>query len=116
MEHRMSMYCLIVLSLLFSAGLAQAGTQEADTTTARSANSGQATKAGGQPMRGKIKAVDINSAGKSELKTLPGIDDVLAGKIVAGRPYPSKAFLVTRNIIPVGSYAEIKKKIIAVQK
>jgi DNA uptake protein ComE-like DNA-binding protein len=120
MEHRVSKHGLIVLSLLLSAGLAQASGQKADTTAAKptnsSANSSKATKAGSQPVGGKINAVDINSASKAELKALPGIDDALAAKIIAGRPYPSKAFLVTRNIIPAGSYAEIRKKIIAVQK
>lgn len=41
----------------------------------------------------KIKLVDINSAGKKELKTLPGIGDTDADKIIAGRPYGSKAHL-----------------------
>ena len=62
------------------------------------------------------KLVDINSAGKAELKTLPGIDDARAAKIIAGRPYKSKANLVTTNIIGAGEYAAIKKLIIAKQK
>lgn len=63
-----------------------------------------------------VKLVDINSASKAELKTLPGIDDALANKIIAGRPYLSKAFLVTRNIVPAGAYETIKRQIIAKQK
>ena len=50
----------------------------------------------------KIKPVDINSANKAELKKLPGIDDAKADKIIAGRPYLSKAHLVTRNVIQIG--------------
>jgi competence protein ComEA len=57
--------------------------------------------------------VDINSAGKAELKKLPGIDDTQAEKIVAGRPYLSKADLVTRNIISQGSYEGLKRNVIA---
>jgi competence protein ComEA len=62
-----------------------------------------------------VKAVDINSASKAELKTLRGIDDARADKIIAGRPYLSKAFLVTRNIVPAGAYQTIKGQIIARQ-
>jgi DNA uptake protein ComE-like DNA-binding protein len=60
--------------------------------------------------------VDINSAGKAELKKLPGIGDSEADKIIAGRPYGSKAFLVTRKIIPAGVYEQIKARIIARQQ
>lgn len=63
-----------------------------------------------------VKLVDINSASKAELKTLPGIDDALSDKIISGRPYGSKAFLVTRNIIPAGIYQSIKDQVIAKQK
>ncbi len=62
------------------------------------------------------KLVDINSASKAELKTLIGIDDARAEKIIKGRPYLSKAFLVSNNIVPAGEYLTIKDKIIARQK
>ena len=63
----------------------------------------------------KIKPVDINSANKEELKKLPGIGDAEADKIIAGRPYGSKAWLVTNKIIPGGVYESIKLQIIAKQ-
>jgi competence protein ComEA len=62
------------------------------------------------------KLVDINHANKAGLKQLPGIGDTEADKIVAGRPYLSKADLVTRNILPRGTYEGLKKLIIAKQK
>ncbi len=64
----------------------------------------------------KVKLVDINSADKAELKTLPGISDADADKIIAGRPYLSKAKLTTRNIISRDVYEALKKLIIAKQK
>ena len=64
----------------------------------------------------KIKPVDINSAGKAELKKLQGIGDAEADRIIAGRPYLSKAHLVTRKVIPQGIYEQIKRQIIAIQK
>jgi DNA uptake protein ComE-like DNA-binding protein len=61
------------------------------------------------------KAIDINSATKEQLKTLPGITDAYADKIIAGRPYRSKAFLVTNNIIPEGLFQSIRQRIAARQ-
>ncbi len=64
----------------------------------------------------KVKLVDINGASKTELKTLPGIGDADADKIIAGRPYGSKAHLATRGIIPRGPYENLKTLVIARQK
>jgi DNA uptake protein ComE-like DNA-binding protein len=60
--------------------------------------------------------VDINSASKAQLKKLPGVNDAEADKIVAGRPYLSKAHLVTRDILSGIHYTQIKDLIIARQK
>ena len=59
--------------------------------------------------------MDINTATEDQLKTLPGIDAVYAGKIVAGRPYKNKTELLTRKILPRGTYAKIRYRIIARQ-
>ncbi|WP_243302816.1 ComEA family DNA-binding protein [Geothrix oryzisoli] len=61
------------------------------------------------------KAVDINSATKEQLKKLPGITDAYADKIIAGRPYLSKAFLVTKNILPNDLFQTLRKQIVARQ-
>jgi DNA uptake protein ComE-like DNA-binding protein len=84
------------------------------------------TESAGKPAEKAAKAksakqaptllVDINSAGKAELKKLPGIDDAQADKIVAGRPYLSKADLVTRNIILPGTYEQLKRNVVAKPK
>lgn len=62
------------------------------------------------------KLVDINSASPRELKTLPGVDDALAVRIVANRPYLSKAELVTKNVLPTGPYLALKEHVIAMQR
>lgn len=64
--------------------------------------------------RGKL--VDINSAGKKELKTLPDIGDAEAARIIAGRPYLTKADLVTRDIVSREVYEDLKTLVIAKQK
>jgi DNA uptake protein ComE-like DNA-binding protein len=59
--------------------------------------------------------IDINSASRQQLKTLPGIGDAEAGRIIAGRPYLSKADLVSSKAIPAGTYLSIKRAIVAKQ-
>ena len=57
--------------------------------------------------------VDINSASRKQLKTLPNIDDAQAERIVGGRPYGSKADLVATNVMPAGTYLAIRRLIVA---
>jgi hypothetical protein len=59
------------------------------------------------------RLVDINNASKKQLKTLPGVTDAMAERIVAGRPYLTKAHLVTSQAVPAGIYLSIKRSIIA---
>ena len=62
-----------------------------------------------------IKLIDINSASSAELIKLPGIGDAEAAKIIAGRPYGSKAWLVGHKILTEDKYPAIKDLIIAKQ-
>ena len=60
--------------------------------------------------------VDINSAGRAELMTLPGIGSAEADKIVANRPYLTKTELVTKNVLPIGPYVSLKNLVVAMPK
>jgi DNA uptake protein ComE-like DNA-binding protein len=61
------------------------------------------------------KLVDINSANREKLKTLPGIGDAEADRIIAGRPYLTKEDLAVNKVLPTGVYLSLKRLIIAKQ-
>ncbi len=61
------------------------------------------------------KLVDINHASRAQLKTLPGIGDAEAERIVAGRPYLTKAELVTKQVLPAGVYQALRHRMVALQ-
>ncbi len=61
------------------------------------------------------KLIDINSASAATLQTLPGVSKAQAERIVAGRPYGSKAWLVSEKRIDDATYQGIKSRIVARQ-
>jgi competence protein ComEA len=63
----------------------------------------------------KKEPLDINSASANELKEVPGIGDAYAKKITENRPYKRKDELVSKKVVPQGTYDKIKDQIIAKQ-
>jgi len=57
--------------------------------------------------------IDINTATADQLKSVPGIGDAYAKRIIDGRPYTAKNQLVSRGILPQGVYDKVKDQIIA---
>jgi len=60
------------------------------------------------------KPVDINTASRAELRALPGLSDADVDRIIKARPYPSKAKLVSANVLSVETYQGLTGRIMAV--
>ena len=60
--------------------------------------------------------IDVNSATEAELRTIPGIGEAYAKKIIAGRPYKGKDELVQKKVLPKAVYDKVKDQIVAKQK
>lgn len=105
-RHRISLALLTAAVLLLGSSHAAAAQQPqgANKTPAKAAPTA------------KVKPVDINSASRAELKTLPGIGDAEAERIIAARPYPSKAKLAADKVLSMEAYAALKGRIVAVPK
>jgi len=61
------------------------------------------------------KTVDINTASKTELTSLPGVTGPVADRIINGRPYDNADQLVTRRVVTADEYDKIKEQV-AVKK
>ena len=57
------------------------------------------------------KPVDLNSASKSQLTGLPGIDAAAADRIIAARPYSSEHELLEKHIVSRDEYNKIADSI-----
>ena len=99
---------VVLLALIFTCTFAFAADPTAPATGAM--------KAAGQKVDGaKKELIDINTASKEQLKSIPGVGDAYAQKIIDGRPYVKKDQLVSKKIVPQGTYDKIKDWIIAKQ-
>ena len=78
--------------------------------------SGTASKTSAKTSAPALAAlVDINSATKDQLKALPGVGDVYAQKIIAGRPYADEDAIEDEEHRSAAVYSKISSRIIANQ-
>jgi competence protein ComEA len=102
-------FCAAVMATSLAFGqAAPAKAKPAKESAAPAAKKETATKSA------KHELVDLNSATREQLMAVPGIGDN-ADKIIAGRPYKSKAELKSKNIVPEATYSKISSHVIAKQ-
>jgi DNA uptake protein ComE-like DNA-binding protein len=115
-KHSILKTVLIALTLWTCAGPSLAAQQQQPQAKQPDSAKAQAPATKAKPATPRVEPVDINSAGRDELKKLPGIGDAEADKIIAGRPYLTKAHLVTHNVISPGLYQGLRERVVARQK
>jgi DNA uptake protein ComE-like DNA-binding protein len=57
--------------------------------------------------------VNINKASADDLKTLPGIDDAAAGRIMDNRPYDTASDMLKKHVISKTEFDRIADKVTA---
>lgn len=97
-------------------GADKSGTAPRPAATAPGATSGSSTTGTTSPERSGSSVaniVDINSASKTELNSLPDIGAERADAIIANRPYRSIDELVEKQILPKNVFDQINDRIVA---
>jgi len=115
----------LTLACLFSLGSAARAQEDQPAANKPAPSAAQSAKAKALAARAKARAkakaaeeaklVDINSATKEQLKTVPGITEAYADQIIAHRPYLTKEHLVLNKALPEGVFLTIRKRVIARQ-
>lgn len=105
---------LVAATLLLAAGLPLRA-EDKPAPKAAKAQPAKPAPAANARTKGKLKPVDINHATRNEIAFMLAIPAELAEKIIAGRPYKTKAHLLTHNIVTAEVYEAIKDKVIARQ-
>jgi competence protein ComEA len=87
--------------------------EKAAQATAEVKNDAEAVAAGVREGWSRDKPLDLNTATRDQLVSLPGVTVAEADRVVAGRPYSEPGELVTRRIMSKTEYDKIADRVIA---
>ncbi|MFZ0297972.1 MAG: helix-hairpin-helix domain-containing protein [Candidatus Sulfotelmatobacter sp.] len=112
MDFHKRRHTLTILLLAALAGCTQQqNTQELREKTAQATadvkDDAEAMAAGIREGWTRDKPLDLNTATKDQLLSLPGITAAEANRVIAGRPYTEPGDVVTRRIMPKTEYDKI---------
>ena len=98
-----------VVAMAFAATVALADTTSPTTTPAPAkSTTHHSSKSSSKSTHPKT---DLNTASKEDLMKLPGVDEALADKIVAARPFKSRSELESKNIVTKEQYGKLSAKV-----
>lgn len=117
MHARRSAYLFGTLLLVLLAGCSQQQRTEdlekkAAQATAEAKRDTRAIAKGIREGWNQDKPVDLNSATKEQLLTLPGVTAPMADRLIAGRPYKTPADLLTRHLMRKAEYDKISDRLV----
>src|SRR3954463_7405294 len=105
----------ILLLLSFAGCTSHENPQDLKEKTARATaevkRDAKAVAAGIREGWSRDKPLDLNTATKEQLLTLPGMTPVQADRVIAKRPYNEPGELVTRRIMPKPEYDKIADRL-----
>jgi competence protein ComEA len=108
---------MIVLLAALAGCTQQQTTQELKEKTAQATaevkRDAQAVEAGIREGWSRDKPLDLNTATREQLLSLPGVTAAEATRVVAGRPYNDPGEVVTRRIMPKAEYDKIADQVTA---
>ena len=110
------LFSLVAGLLTLSLSSAMAATPQTGATPTSPAATAATVKPAAPAVAAKAaELVDLNTAPRPQLVKLPGVGEVIADKIIAGRPYKSKLELLNRKLVTKAAYDKFSALVIAKQ-